>query len=212
MGQRAQRGRVYRRCACSDGHERQLGPWCVRLLEEAGRGSWTYCVDLAPEYGKRKTRWRGGFASRAEAVREMRAVLDGELRGLYEDRRITVAGFLRQWLAVKMEEARSEHRRRLRGVRGTGPDPRTRPLPSPGPTPEAHRALDRRPAQGQARQGHHLPDRLHPSQRHQHRRAHLGAALQPRQALSRPGPALPSAPAGPRAGHHHPAPSTTPTG
>ncbi|MFJ4596570.1 MULTISPECIES: hypothetical protein [unclassified Kitasatospora] len=34
----------------------------------------------------------------------MRAVLDGELRGLYEDRRITVAGFLRQWLAVKMEE------------------------------------------------------------------------------------------------------------
>ncbi|MFE6054885.1 tyrosine-type recombinase/integrase [Kitasatospora sp. NPDC056446] len=34
----------------------------------------------------------------------MRAVLDGELRGVYEDRRVTVAGFLRQWLAVKKEE------------------------------------------------------------------------------------------------------------
>ncbi|MFE4599567.1 Arm DNA-binding domain-containing protein [Kitasatospora indigofera] len=75
-----------------------------RLLEEAGHGSWTYCVDLAPEDGKRKTRWRGGFASRAEAAREMRAVLDGELRGVYEGSRVTVAGFLRQWLGVKKEE------------------------------------------------------------------------------------------------------------
>ncbi|MFD7591358.1 tyrosine-type recombinase/integrase [Kitasatospora sp. NPDC059811] len=74
------------------------------MLEEAGHGSWTYCVDLTPEDGKRKTRRRGGFASRAEAIREMRAVLDGELRGVYEDRRVTVASFLRQWLAVKKEE------------------------------------------------------------------------------------------------------------
>ncbi|MFJ9446816.1 tyrosine-type recombinase/integrase [Kitasatospora sp. NPDC101235] len=81
-----------------------MGPWCVRLLEEAGHGSWTYCVDLAPEDGKRKTRRRGGFASRAEAAREMKAVLNGELRGVYEDRRTTVASFLRQWLATKKEE------------------------------------------------------------------------------------------------------------
>ncbi|MFE7558185.1 transposase [Kitasatospora sp. NPDC057500] len=47
MEQRAQRGRVYRRFGCLDGHGRQLGPWCVRLREEAGHGSWTYCVDLA---------------------------------------------------------------------------------------------------------------------------------------------------------------------
>ncbi|MFJ9691390.1 tyrosine-type recombinase/integrase [Kitasatospora sp. NPDC101183] len=104
MGQRAQRGRVYRRCGCSDEHGRQLGPWCVQLLEEAGRGSWTYCVDLAPEDGKRKTRRRGGFATRAEAAREMKAVLNGELRGVYEDRRTTVASFLREWLAAKKEE------------------------------------------------------------------------------------------------------------
>ncbi|WP_167352907.1 site-specific integrase [Streptomyces rubellomurinus] len=73
-------------------------------MEEAGHGSWTYCVDVAPEDGKRKTRRRGGFATRAEAAREMKAVLDGELRGVYEDRRVTVASFLRQWLAVKKEE------------------------------------------------------------------------------------------------------------
>lgn len=101
MGQRAQRGRVYRRCGCSDGHGKQLGPWCVRLLEEAGHGSWTYCVDLAPDEGKRRTRRRGGFASRAEAAREMRAVLDGELRGVYENRRTTVASYLREWLATR---------------------------------------------------------------------------------------------------------------
>ncbi|MCX4688564.1 site-specific integrase [Kitasatospora purpeofusca] len=73
-------------------------------MEDAGHGSWTYCVDLAPQDGKRKTRRRGGFATRAEAAREMKAVLNGELRGVYEDRRVTVASFLRQWLAAKKEE------------------------------------------------------------------------------------------------------------
>ncbi|MER8105975.1 hypothetical protein ABT015_37625, partial [Kitasatospora sp. NPDC094016] len=34
----------------------------------------------------------------------MKAVLNGELRGVYEDRRTTVASFLRQWLAAKKEE------------------------------------------------------------------------------------------------------------
>ncbi|MFJ9841628.1 tyrosine-type recombinase/integrase [Kitasatospora sp. NPDC101155] len=67
-------------------------------------GKWTYCVDLAPEDGNRKTRRRGGFATRAEAAQEMRAVLNGELRGVYEDRRMTVASFLRQWMAAKKEE------------------------------------------------------------------------------------------------------------
>lgn len=33
----------------------------------------------------------------------MRAVLDGELRGVYEDRRTAVASFLREWLAAKKE-------------------------------------------------------------------------------------------------------------
>ncbi|MEV7939317.1 site-specific integrase [Kitasatospora sp. NPDC088264] len=34
----------------------------------------------------------------------MKAVLNGELRGVYEDRRVTVASFLRQWLAAQKEE------------------------------------------------------------------------------------------------------------
>ncbi|WP_457029719.1 tyrosine-type recombinase/integrase [Kitasatospora sp. P5_F3] len=78
----------------------QLSPWSVRLLEEAGYRSWPYCVDLAWEEGKGRTRRRGGFASRAGAAREMKAVLDGELGG-YENRRTTVASYLREWLATK---------------------------------------------------------------------------------------------------------------
>ncbi|MEV7941153.1 MULTISPECIES: Arm DNA-binding domain-containing protein [unclassified Kitasatospora] len=72
-------------------------------MEEADHGRWTYCIDLAREDGKRRTRRRGGFATRAEAAREMKAMLDGELRGVYEDRRTTVASFLREWLAAKKE-------------------------------------------------------------------------------------------------------------
>ncbi|GAA1988479.1 site-specific integrase [Kitasatospora viridis] len=87
-----------------DGHGKQLGPWCLRLVAEASHGKWTYCVDLAPEEGRRRTRRRGGFATRAEAAREMKAVLDGELRGVYEDHRVTVASFLRQWLAARKGE------------------------------------------------------------------------------------------------------------
>ncbi|MBV6702947.1 hypothetical protein [Kitasatospora aureofaciens] len=101
MGQRTKRGRVYRRCGCQDENKKQLGPWCMRLLEDAKHGTWTYAVDLAPEDGRRRVRRRSGFASRAEAAREMAAVLDGELRGVYENRRTTVASYLREWLTIK---------------------------------------------------------------------------------------------------------------
>ncbi|MFE1320922.1 tyrosine-type recombinase/integrase [Kitasatospora phosalacinea] len=104
MGQRPQRGRVYRRCGCSDSNGKQLGPWCPQLAADVKHGTWTYCVDLAPDEGRRRTRRRGGFASRAEAAREMAAVLDGELRGVYENRRTTVASFLREWLAARKSE------------------------------------------------------------------------------------------------------------
>lgn len=101
MGQRTTRGRVYRRCGCQDENKKQLGPWCMRLLEDPKHGRWTYAVDLAPEDGRRRTRRRGGFATRAEASREMAAALDGELRGVYENRRTTVASYLRQWLTTR---------------------------------------------------------------------------------------------------------------
>ncbi|MFE7558190.1 tyrosine-type recombinase/integrase [Kitasatospora sp. NPDC057500] len=76
----------------------------MRLLEEAAHGSWTYCVDLAPEDGRRRTRRRGGFASEGEAAQELAAVLEGQLSGAYEERRTTVADFLREWLAARKEE------------------------------------------------------------------------------------------------------------
>jgi integrase len=101
MGQRRSRGRVYRRCGCQDENRKQLGPWCPQLIADTKHGTWTYAVDLAPEDGQRRTRRRGGFATHAEATREMARVLDGELRGVYEDRCTTVAGYLREWLAAK---------------------------------------------------------------------------------------------------------------
>ncbi|MGW3044329.1 tyrosine-type recombinase/integrase [Kitasatospora sp. NPDC001159] len=54
MGQRAQRGRVYRRCGCQDGNRKQLGPWCPRLAGDIKHGTWTYAVDLAREPATRK--------------------------------------------------------------------------------------------------------------------------------------------------------------
>ncbi|MFD8478187.1 tyrosine-type recombinase/integrase [Kitasatospora sp. NPDC059673] len=71
------------------------------MAGDVKHGKWTYCVDLAPDEGQRRTRRRGGFASRAEAAREMAAVLDGELRGVYENRRTTIASFLREWLILQ---------------------------------------------------------------------------------------------------------------
>ncbi|MEU4117822.1 tyrosine-type recombinase/integrase [Kitasatospora sp. NPDC028055] len=58
-------------------------------------------MDLAKDEGRRRVRRRGGFASQAEALREMWAVLDGELRGVYESRRTTVASYLRDWLVTR---------------------------------------------------------------------------------------------------------------
>lgn len=186
MGQRAQRGRVYRRCGCTDGNGKQLGLWCVRLLEEAGHGSWTYCVDLAPEEGERRTRRRGGFATRAEAAREMKAVLDGELRGVYEDRRTTVASFLRQWLATKKEELAPNTYAGYEARVERDLIPAFGHYRLPDLRPQHIERWIAAPAQGQARQGHRLQNRLHPAQRPQRRRPRLGTALQSGQALPFP--------------------------
>ncbi|MGW3073979.1 tyrosine-type recombinase/integrase [Kitasatospora sp. NPDC001132] len=102
MAQRPKRGRVYRRCGCKDGNSgKQLGSWCPRLAADTTHGRWTYAVDLALQDGKRRTRRRGGFASRAEAAREMARVLDAEYRGVYEDRTLRVGLFLYEWLEAK---------------------------------------------------------------------------------------------------------------
>nr|WP_199922061.1 Arm DNA-binding domain-containing protein [Kitasatospora aureofaciens] len=64
-------------------------------------GAWSWSVDLAPEDGRRRTRRRGGFASRAEAAKEMARVLDAEYRGVYEERNLRVDAFLHEWLEAK---------------------------------------------------------------------------------------------------------------
>ncbi|MFD9592674.1 tyrosine-type recombinase/integrase [Kitasatospora sp. NPDC059973] len=102
MAQRPKRGRVYRRCGCTNGSSgKQLGSWCPQLAADTSHGRWTYAVDLAREEGKRRTRRRGGFASRAEAAREMARVLDAEYRGVFEDRTLRVGLFLYEWLEAK---------------------------------------------------------------------------------------------------------------
>ncbi|WP_424711849.1 Arm DNA-binding domain-containing protein [Kitasatospora acidiphila] len=60
--------------------------WCPRPAADATHGRWTYAVALAREDGKRRTRRRGGFASRTEAALEMARVLGAEYRGEYEER------------------------------------------------------------------------------------------------------------------------------
>lgn len=99
-GQGMKRGRAYRRYGCKGTHGKQFGAWCMRLLEDAGHGTWTYAGDLAPEDGRRPTRRRGGFAGHAAAAREIGRVLDRELRGVYEDRSTTVAALLREWWVI----------------------------------------------------------------------------------------------------------------
>ncbi|WP_418909947.1 Arm DNA-binding domain-containing protein, partial [Kitasatospora phosalacinea] len=78
-----------------------MGSWCPRLAADTAHGRWTYAVDLAREDGKRRTRRRGGFASRAEAARGMARGLDAEYRGVYEDRTLRVGVFLYEWLEAK---------------------------------------------------------------------------------------------------------------
>ncbi|HJD80026.1 MULTISPECIES: tyrosine-type recombinase/integrase [Kitasatospora] len=102
MAQHPKRGRVYRRCGCTDGSSgKQLGSWCPRLAADTTHGRWTYAVDLALQDGKRRIRRRGGFASRAEAARETARVLDAEYRGVYEDRTLRVGLFLYESLEAK---------------------------------------------------------------------------------------------------------------
>lgn len=78
-----------------------LGPWHSRLAGDRKHGTWTHAADLARKEGGRRVRRRGGFASRTEATREMASVLDGELRGVYKNRRTTVVSYLRDWLATR---------------------------------------------------------------------------------------------------------------
>ncbi|USX56248.1 tyrosine recombinase XerC [Lentzea sp. HUAS12] len=94
------RGRVYRRCACRGTDGRQLGARCPKLTNRK-HGSWTYAVDLPSLDGKRSTRRRGGFATKADAQAALGKVLEYERTGIVIDDRQTVATYLESWLRTK---------------------------------------------------------------------------------------------------------------
>ncbi|MCT2587917.1 site-specific integrase [Actinophytocola gossypii] len=94
------RGRVYRRCACRDDSGDQLGPHCPKL-DNRSHGRWSYAVDLAPVEGKRKTRRRGGFATKQEARAALAKILEYEHTGLVIDDRQTVGDYLTDWMRTK---------------------------------------------------------------------------------------------------------------
>ncbi|WP_030396148.1 tyrosine-type recombinase/integrase [Kitasatospora purpeofusca] len=155
----------------------------MRLLEEAGHGSWTSCVDLAPQDGRRRTRRRGGFATEAEAAQELAAVLEGELSGAYEERRTTVADYLWEWLAARKEELtvntyagyKAYVERDLIPAFG-----RCRLLDLRPKQIEAWTAAQRKAGRGR---GHAVPGRLDAAQRAEPRGALLAAEVQPGRAL-----------------------------
>lgn len=94
------RGRVYRRCACRGTDGRQLGTRCPKLTNRK-HGTWTYVVDLPTLDGKRRTRRRNGFATKADAQVALSKVLEYERTGIVIDDRQTVADYLASWLRTK---------------------------------------------------------------------------------------------------------------
>ena len=94
------RGRVYRRCACRDDAGDQLGPHCPKLSNRS-HGRWSYAVDLTPVDGKRKTRRRGGFATKQEARAALAKILEYEHTGFVIDDRQTVGDYLTEWMRTK---------------------------------------------------------------------------------------------------------------
>lgn len=85
------RGSVTKRCPCT----LPTGQTCKRP-----HGTWTVRVDVGIDTeGKRKQIRRSGFATRADAETEMRAILSGLDAGTWvNDKAITVGQWLERWL------------------------------------------------------------------------------------------------------------------
>jgi integrase len=92
------RGSVFKRCSCpvrQDERGRRLT--CAKQ-----HGSWSYKVDVpAMAAGRRKQLVKGGFPTRREAEEAMAEALAKAARGqLVLPSRLTVGGYLEQWLAA----------------------------------------------------------------------------------------------------------------
>src|SRR5690606_13520944 len=72
--------------------------------------TWAFVVEVGkhPVTGKRKQKWRSGFASKAEAEQELAKTLVelGKGKQLFEATQETVASYMQTWLAHKKNQIR----------------------------------------------------------------------------------------------------------
>lgn len=101
-----QRGRVYRRCACRDATGKQLGARCPKLAG-ARHGRWAFAVDMPSLDGRRRTKRRSGFSTRAAAQAALGKVLEYERTGIVTNDKQTVADYLAEWLHDKTPALKS---------------------------------------------------------------------------------------------------------
>jgi integrase len=101
---RSSTAKISKRCSCAPGYDADGDRLpCPRLREARHHGAWTFVVDLGtgPDGRRRQVR-RGGFATKAEAARELTRLKGHVVEGTYADAgRLTVATFLTGWLAAK---------------------------------------------------------------------------------------------------------------
>jgi len=91
-------GRVYRRCGCRSIEGKQVGARCPALATNDKHGTWHFAVDLPSMHGKRITMRRGGFTTRRQASKALRAVTDRVQTSVRNDDKETVGDYLAKWL------------------------------------------------------------------------------------------------------------------
>ncbi len=100
---RSSTAKIAKRCSCPPAYDDGHRVPCPRG-REARHGSWTFVADLGtgPDGRRRQVR-RGGFATKAEAARELTRLKRERDAGTYTDARgITVGSYLSGWLARKV--------------------------------------------------------------------------------------------------------------
>ena len=98
------RGSVYKRCQCRD----DAGKRIVNCRKD--HGSWAFTLDAGtdPVTKKRKQVVRSGFRTRKEAADELTELMSAVNSGVWtDDKNITVAAWLTQWLEETAERGRS---------------------------------------------------------------------------------------------------------
>ncbi len=107
------KGSTYKRCGCTDAASRPLGADCPKLSGRSrSHGTWYYQAELpnGPD-GTRRRKRQGGFATQREAQAALVDLLDRVQKRTHVDTgKLTVAGYLDQWVTGKVS-LRSSTRR-----------------------------------------------------------------------------------------------------